>query len=26
LASLLPLLAVWGLVAVLWAWIHRAEG
>jgi hypothetical protein len=26
LASLLPLLAVWGVVAVLWVWIHRADG
>jgi len=25
LASLIPLLAVWGLAAVLWAWINRAE-
>lgn len=25
LASLLPLLAVWGLAAVLWVWIRRAE-
>ena len=25
LASLIPLLAVWGLAAVLWAWINRVE-
>jgi hypothetical protein len=25
LASLIPLLAVWGLAAVLWVWINRAE-
>jgi hypothetical protein len=25
LASLIPLLAVWGLAALLWAWINRSE-